>query len=134
MGLFFGRKNFAERHEEALLNYDCERSVGIILDFIQKMETLQETLRRGKRKQGVMAAQICCENPIISCSSEELPTVGLKMVQGVICDVIVELEPESSSDIVQGLYNIAADGKCPEVIAVCKEAISRLRAAKGRRV
>lgn len=57
MGLFFGRKNFAERHEEALLNYDCERSVGIILDFIQKMETLQETLRRGKRKQGVMAAQ-----------------------------------------------------------------------------
>ena len=131
MGLFWGRRerDLDQEYKEALLMADCEESVGIILDFIKYIEVLHDAAKWKDRRNGVRMAERCSEHLIISCRNDELPTVGLKTVQPMICRTLIQLEPECSHDIVQGLFNISVDGKCPEIVAVCRKAIEQLRSA-----
>lgn len=122
--------NLDEQHRRALLKYDCEESVSIILEFIRDLEALQTFMTQGQDAEGLFMARRCCRNPIIACEKNELPTVGLKTVQGMILDKIIQLDPKFRYDAVKGLYNIAAAGNCSNITNVCRQAISQLRAAR----
>ena len=102
-----------QQRKKVLLVNDCEKSVSIILEFISDLETLQSFMDKKRYNEGVWMAQRCCDNPIISCDINELPTVGLKTVQGMILNDIAQLDSVFCDDAVQGIYNIAADGNCP---------------------
>lgn len=122
--------NFNEQQRNALLKYDCEKSVSIILDFIKNLEVLQTFMTQGQDAEGLFMARKCCGNPIIACEMNELPTVGLKTVQGMILDKIIQLDPTFRHDAVKGLYNIATAGNCSNIINACRRAISQLHATR----
>lgn len=117
------------QRRQALLIADCEKSVGIILEFIQELETLQTFMNRGRYKEGIFMAQRCCYNSIIACDNNELPTVGLRTVQNMILNEIIRLDSTFCNNVEQGIYNIAADGNCSSIINVCNQAIIQLRKA-----
>lgn len=131
MGVF---ENFYLRQDEKLkeakLNYDREVSIGILLDLIKNIEALQNFAYREKQDMIVWMAEECCNNPIMSDDTEELPAVGLRVVQGMILDGIGKIDSAFSDDKVKGLYNIAVDGRCQEIVEICSQAISKLRAAR----
>ena len=118
-----------EQRRRALLSFDCEKSVGVILSLIQDLEVLQQLMIQGQFKEGLYMAERCCWNSIIACDIDELPTVGLKTVQGMILNEIARLDSTFWHNAKQGIYNVAADGNCSSIINVCKQAIDQLRAA-----
>ena len=117
------------QRRKALLSLECERSVGVILSFIQEIEVLQKFMNRGQFNEGLYMAERCCCNSIIACEINELPTVGLRTVQGMILNEIARLDSTFWDDAKQGIFNIAADGNCSHIINVCRQAIDQLRAA-----
>ena len=129
---FFSGSNYSidEESKMALLAADCAKSEGIILEFIEELEVLQSFMNQKRYKEGAWMAQRCCDNDIIACDTDKLPTVGLKTVQGMILDEIAQLDSAFCHDAGQGLYNIAADGNCPSIVNICRHAISQLRAAR----
>lgn len=118
-----------EERRRALLNLDCEKSVGVILEFIKEIEVLQNFVDRGQYQMGVQMAQVCCKNPIIN-KDIKLPTVGLITVQNMILDGIMQLDPAFRHSPEQGIYNIAADGNCSYIVDICNRAIDQLYAAR----
>lgn len=127
MGLFSRGRDYDMERKKALLELDREKSISVIIQFTKQLDALQSFANQRKHEETLWMAQKCSQNPIISCSNNELPAVGLQVVQEMILDAVVRLDPAFLRDQEQGLYNIAMDGECSYIVDVCRQAMQQLR-------
>lgn len=115
----------------AQLNLESEKFIGEILEFIKQLEILQCFINQGQYREGRWMAEKCCENPIISCEKDELPTDAIFAARDSIFEHIAKLEPMFRENHEQGLYNIAQKGNCAVIVDVCRKSIETLRIKKA---
>lgn len=130
MGFFNRKKDVEEldrQYKEALLERDRQQSISVIYSLINDIQALQRFAQNGDFNMVGFMAGKCCNNPLICCGQEELPTVGLKTVQYNILNTIASLEPGYYSDPIRGLSNIALSGRCQHIINACNMAVQQLR-------
>lgn len=134
MGFWQGNSygNLETQHRQALHKLDCSKSVGVILDFIQHLETLEYASDHNRPNEYILfIAGKCCENQIVSYSQSDFSKaglVGLRKVQDDILNKIASISGETP-DTPQAFYNIAMDGQCQTIISYCRKKIAQLGSA-----
>jgi hypothetical protein len=115
-------KHSIKQMEELKLKMDCTKSHRVVIDFEKLLKALQTFMDGGEDIQlRIRTARKCCENPIISCTQQELPHGWLRAMQDVISDEIKRVCPQFNDDPPANLLALAQEHRLKNVIDICGE-------------